>query len=447
VENYAWSASMNPVKASFEKLQPGFVQSSRGGLWLLLIVLGTWITAAAITGLNFPLLPDERNFHLPTVQLFASLSNLPEALRRLQVANGPLPYIIYALVGRVTGGSLAAMRAVSCLAGAGAALIFYQIARQIDPRPRDRALLPALLLFFYPYFFAYSFTLLVHSLTLFFGLAGVQQFLAFLKNRRPVSILCASLLLALAVLSRQTYLVLGLSIGVWTLAGLMRPRAVDQNLAARPVGSLPALLPALISLAAFGVLAIVWGGWVPPAFQSAHHPQLRVESFSLAAISTAVFLFPVIPLAFRHRKTALVGLAAAVVIGLLQFAAGSSVLLLLNSRGILPLTLTLLAAQLPAAAVLLEWALLWAGCSVLLYVFTQPSVSHRLLLVFFALSSLAAAVFTSYLYELYLVQAMPWLILLGAASIEGKRLRFAWVLVYLLAAAAYFILKIHLQVG
>lgn len=391
------------------------------------------------TGLQFSLLSDERLFHLPAIYRFASslnsMASLLDAAKSYTAANGPLPYLILALWGKIVGFDISSLRFVSLLFSLGTVIVYYFVVKQIDA---ERSLLAAWLLLFYPYFFIYGFTLLVHSYALFFGMSGIYLFQRYIKTENVTCMVLSGLFLSLAVLCRQTYVVLATGVGLWGLLFYVTHRRSSYL-----------LVVFCSTLSGFALIFLIsmWNGLVPPKFQAAHYLYFTVEGLGLALISGSAFLFPAV-YALRNQKTILIGgaLVAAAVYAL-HVLTTSRALPLTRSLGIVPLTLAVLADKSWLLAFFVETVLMWAGASLLLRILSLSGDSIRNLVLILAVLSCGVALSMSYLFELYLIQAMPWWIILSVPLVSKKSSRLGWAIAYVCLTIGYFYVKLYLRLG
>lgn len=196
---------------------------------------------------------DEFTYHLPTIRQFAA--QLPGVdLVDYPAAQTPLYHLLVALWGELVGMEIWKLRIVGLLASYAAALALYRLLR----RHAAVAVWPAvgltLVFALSPYVFGQSFILVTDNLGLLFTLLALDRFLVFSKERlRMDAFALGCLWIALALLTRQSYVWLGLFGGVWLLS---RP-GIEWRRIAGGIG--------LLALAAvpLGALVIAWRGIVP----------------------------------------------------------------------------------------------------------------------------------------------------------------------------------------
>jgi len=222
-----------------------------------LLALPYLMTVAVLRGLTVTMPTyhggDEFTYHLPTIEQFHD--QLPGVdLVDYPAAQTPLYHLLAAIWGQLVGMEIWRLRIVGLLASYAAVLVLYRLLRRhagIDAWPAAGL---ALVFALSPYVFGQSFILVTDNLGLLFCLLAVDRFLAFSRQGlRPAPFALACLWLCLALLTRQSYVWLGLFGGVWLLT---RP-GIDLRRIAQGI--------ALLALAAapFAALVIAWKGIVP----------------------------------------------------------------------------------------------------------------------------------------------------------------------------------------
>lgn len=196
---------------------------------------------------------DEWTYHLPTIRQFAA--QLPGVdLVDYPAAQTPLYHLLVAIWGELVGMEIWKLRIVGVLASYGAALVLYRLLRRHVALATWPAVGLTLVFALSPYVFGQSFILVTDNLGLLFALLAIDRFLAFSRERlrmEPFALAC--LWIALALLTRQSYVWLGLFGGVWLLT---RP-GIDRR---RIAGGIALLAAAAVP---FGALVIAWRGIVP----------------------------------------------------------------------------------------------------------------------------------------------------------------------------------------
>jgi hypothetical protein len=196
---------------------------------------------------------DEAHYHVPTILQFAH--QLPGVdLVRYPAAQTPLFHLLVAVWGKLVGLELWRLRVVEVVVSYLAVLVLYRLLRRHAGLAAWPAALLAGLFGLSPYLFGNSFILVTDNLALLFALLAIERLLAYARGAPLGAFAAACGWIALALLTRQSYVWLGL-LALVVLA-LRRP-AERRGLAAGVV---------LLALAAvpFGALVLAWHGFVPP---------------------------------------------------------------------------------------------------------------------------------------------------------------------------------------
>jgi hypothetical protein len=90
---------------------------------------------------------------------------------------------------------------------------------------------------------------------------------------------------------------------------------------------------------------------------------------------------------------------------------------------------------------------MWAGGSLLLRILSLSGDSIRNLVMILGVLSCGVALSMSYLFELYLIQAMPWWIILSVPLVSKKSSRLGWAIAYVCLTIGYFYVKLYLRLG
>lgn len=224
---------------------------------VLLSACAPLIALAILTRLSHNPLVDERDWHLPAIEWF--IEQLPRIdLRNYHTSSGPVPYIVWAALGKLFGVvDLRMLRLSTLLCSLGGVAILWRLLS----RERSALMMCVLLLIVLnPYYLTYSLTIYTMVMSLLFALAGILAFERATENRRVALLALYSLFTALAVLSRQIYVSYALGAlsclllsGAWPLDG-SRTRT-------RAAGWALLLLPVVL----LAILFLHWGGTTPPA--------------------------------------------------------------------------------------------------------------------------------------------------------------------------------------
>jgi|SRR3990172_6785867 len=219
------------------------------------MLLLPFVVMILVTRLDFRLIGDEV-FHKAVVDSFIRAWPFPN-IGDYPATSTPLAYIVMSAVGRVVGGELWKMRLVAVAATYLAGNVFYDLARNHNlPYP----ILSALLFVFFPYIFFHGFTIYTDGLGLAFGLWALKLYLAAEATLR--SRIAASVLAAVAVLTRQIYIVVPGGIVLYELWRVLR----NGDFAApksRPLNWAILGIPFAVLLPIFWI----WGGFTTPAHQ------------------------------------------------------------------------------------------------------------------------------------------------------------------------------------
>ncbi|MEM1124364.1 MAG: hypothetical protein AAGJ18_28255, partial [Bacteroidota bacterium] len=173
------------------------------GKWLI----GLPFVALLIVNFFLPTIPiwDERLFFPTVQQIGANYFPTLEQVRTLNSPMGPVYFMIWGFIGKLSNFSLLIMRAIHLLMSFGFVLLLYRLLR-------DRLTYPYLALLFFvvnPYFLVMTAPLLYTDITaLLFIFAGVFYYLEE-QNR-----LLAGLFLGVAICTRQLYITVPMALAL-----------------------------------------------------------------------------------------------------------------------------------------------------------------------------------------------------------------------------------------
>jgi hypothetical protein len=194
------------------------------------------LLAAGAAGLwRAPLTFDEVVYYEPAIRFFAV--RLPHIPLDYPAPQPPLMYLVQAIVYRLSGGSIACVRALATLAAIGSVVLVAQMLRG-----RPRAAIVVLMIGTFPPMLAYAFSLKQHWMTLIFLLAG---YLCWQRARDAA----AAMWLVCAMMTSQI------------AAAFVVALIVRQIITHRRV------VPYLAPVAALLALAVWWRGLQPPMYQ------------------------------------------------------------------------------------------------------------------------------------------------------------------------------------
>jgi hypothetical protein len=341
---------------------------------------------------------DATLYHLPTILKFSHGIDL----ERYPAAQTPLFHLLFAGWGKVVGFELWRLRLLNVVISYAAVLALFRllVRRGLE---EQQAFALSLLLALSPYYLGASFTLLTDNLALLFALLALDRFDRFGEDADLREFALASLAMAAAVLTRQSFLWLALVAAVYLVRSRlpMERKAIAAGIAA-------------LALAPFAALVAVWGGLVPPGSDPAscglcadRDPvTLRTVGFTLAlfGVYAAIAIGPSLTRRLRAlRGSRTLRLAARVTLpkrGMAIAAAAGAAIVLISPLAYRPLSaatpgdagwLWKLSDHLPEllGSSLLFWTLVPLGTASL-YLLARRAGPLALPVVFFAAVLLAA---------------------------------------------------------
>lgn len=215
------------------------------GLIVIFQILVLWVVHPRFINLVVTEWSDEQHF-LETIRLFASGLTL-DNLKHYEDMSGPLPFLVYALWGKIAGMGLLSLRGLSILLFVATLLIFHRLAYLVSGDGR-LALGAGVLLMLNPYMAGLSFLIFTDMPTLFFLVLLCH---AIYRSWHPsVFLFCACVLL-----SRQY--------GVFLpIAGIMYAvfRFPQDKSVRRLITTVGTFCGAMLPLMA---LMVLWGGLCP----------------------------------------------------------------------------------------------------------------------------------------------------------------------------------------
>lgn len=277
--------------------------------WFPVLALGLFFVAfACFTKLDAVPDIDEARFHLPTIEQYQNA--LPKlALWEHQSASGPVPYLLWALWGKLFGNDIATLRFMTVLLAVGALWFFSRLSQENNPA---RAALLLVLFAFHPYFFARAFSLYTMIPAAFFALSSLWAYEKAASEKKLWFYLVLAGSAALALLSRQIYL----SYVVGLFAHLSMQRFFQEG-EERSVRLLRPIFALSFALFCFAGLLFFWGGATPPNFPENETRGLNVTTIGFLFVWLGVWFLPVIFDCWKREKRYQIIAASAV--GLLLF--------------------------------------------------------------------------------------------------------------------------------
>ncbi len=187
---------------------------------------------------------DEWHFQ-NTIKRFGTEISL-ETLQHYEEMSTPLPFVVYALWGRVFGFDLFHLRILSVLIALITYIAFHRLLF-LTVSDKNIVFFGAALLAVQPYMIGFSIFVYTDMLAILFLILSVTAHV----RRRPVLFAAA---MALALLSRQYIAFFTLAAGLFYMG---------EILAARKRSSVGMLLGCVVSLIPYGLLILLWGGPSP----------------------------------------------------------------------------------------------------------------------------------------------------------------------------------------
>lgn len=250
---------------------------------------------------------DHTHFHLPVIKQLIENFDISD----YKAATAPGYHLIFAVIGQLTGLNVTLFKLVNALITS--LFIGYLSVKLSVNRPPLQVLLLMLPMVLSVYILPSGIWLLPDNLA-WFALA----WLIFQIKHSPFDnkqLLCIAIVLALAVLVRQTYLWLvsiiwasGISVYIKLIMNNKQlTNKIDdsyknsQNTNSALTYFLKCLLTTLPAFLVLAYLAITWQGLVPPSFQSIHHhisPSAPAFFFALFGVYTTFY----IPFFYRQIK-------------------------------------------------------------------------------------------------------------------------------------------------
>jgi hypothetical protein len=385
-----------------------------------------------LVGLNFRLIIDEGQFHLKVIASFVDRwPQLWLAVADYPSASTPLPYLIWALYGKLVGFEIWKLRLLSVLVSFAAANLFYDLCRR---RNMPHPLLSALIFVLFPYSFFHAFTVYTISFGLLFGVWALHYYLQ--DTDTPSSLLRASLLAALAVYCRQFYIALPLGMLAYRV---LRP-AHGRLLHWRQHDVLHWLI---LSLPVWAVLPLLWlwGGLTPPSLQDQHFTCFVPEHLNFLPILVGFYFLPALLDAWSSRLFKTKGIVAVAFFAPLYLVftpayaeetgrIGAATGLILHGLDLLSSVWALL----PAIA---QFALWWIGAVILTMLISGPIDGEKAKLLACLAAFVVTITLTPYVGERFYLFAVAPLILLTHRLRYHSRLLFSWLLVQIVLSAGF----------
>jgi hypothetical protein len=232
-----------------------------------------------ITGLGFPMVPDEVHYHLKTVTQFTYQFPLPD-ISWYPSASGPLPFYLISLWTKLWGLSLPVARSLSLIASFFALVMFDCTRRRLFP---SGSFPTTFILSFTAYFVMAAVCILSINYVLLAEISLMALVIIWLRNPRPLTMLGIALLLAVIAWSRVVSLVLAIPLlwVVWRTRIGMWQKVTSTVLIT-------------LALCSFLPLYLLWHGFSPPAFSGSYQANLiNPAQLTLSLCMLGLYLAPV----------------------------------------------------------------------------------------------------------------------------------------------------------
>jgi len=241
------------------------------------------LIVALITDLDFMPQTDEAKFHWDVIQQFdAEWPAVP--WREYHAATTPLPYIAWALWGKVLGFELPLLRALTLILSYAGVLAFYLLARN---RNHHWPLAESLLLLFSPYIFLNSFTIYTVNVGLLFEVLALWFYLRADQPSDWPALLWGGLAATAAIYCRQHYIFLPAGMALWWAISRWRAKQVGWR-------DLRNLVLIALPITLFLPIVVAWGGMTPPAFQGLHSLTISPVHINFLVIFIGLYCAPVV---------------------------------------------------------------------------------------------------------------------------------------------------------
>jgi len=246
------------------------------GRWPFFVLAFPFVTFLLTTRLSFLPVTDESLFNLKVIEQFAS--SFPNIdFKDYASSTGPLPYVLWTIVGEAIGFEIWKLRFLTVLVSYLGGVLFFRMCQdQKLPFP----LLKTLLLVFFPYIFLNSFTLYTVNFALFCEVFSLRYFLMYGESQSRVDLLCGSIGSLALVLTRQIDVALPLAVLCFFL--------VENRLR-----ELKSFLGGMVPILGLLLLVMYWGGITPLRYQGGYPLSFKLTQFTLLLSSLGFYLQPV----------------------------------------------------------------------------------------------------------------------------------------------------------
>ncbi len=414
-----------------------FVHSELFARFLLFV---PFCLLALVAGLNFPLIGDER-YHFQTIADFSRALPFPN-IGDYQEASGPVPFILWSILGRIIGLEIWKLRLVDVFVACLTVNLFYDLCkRESLPYP----LISALTFLFFPYLYVYSVTIYTTNMT---ELFAVCVLLFYLQNPATIKdLLQGSFWSTLAIGSRQFLLEqpVGLLLYEFSKNSFALKRNLLQVVKENYRRWLVVALPVLLILPLF----VIWRGVNPQATQANLHLQLVLPQVNFLPVLIAFYFLPMIvspktASLIRHWR---ISLAALVLLLPMYFAFPLVYHEYSGVTGVIVHGLNIIGERFGSWAETLPKFALWlAGLVIILAeVLDFPYQENKKKLLSFCLTFLVIILFVPVVWERYYVSIIPYVILLLHKSYRNRFLLLSNLAYVVILSVAYSYWRIALE--
>ena len=243
--------------------------------WPFLILALPFVAFVSITHLSFLPIIDESLFNLKVIEQFAS--SFPDFnFRDYTSSTGPLPYVLWTIVGKIIGFDPWKLRFLTVLISYLASVLFF---RTCQDRKIPLPLLKTLLLIFFPYIFLNSFTLYTINFALFWQIFSLRYYLRYGESQSKADLAWGSIASLALVFSRQIDVALPLA-------------ALCFFLAEKRLRNLWSFLGGIAPVIGLMLLMIYWRGPSPLRYQAGYPLSLKPAQFTLLLTALGFYLQP-----------------------------------------------------------------------------------------------------------------------------------------------------------
>lgn len=411
-----------------------------------IVLMIPFLIMSLITKLDFRLIVDEGLFHIKIIESFADewpMINVADYLS----ASTPLSYILMTVVGKAVGFDIWKLRLLSAAATFLAAYIFHGICKRRNlPHP----LLSSLIFLLFPYVFFFGFTIYPEAIGLFFGMWALSYYLV--DHPSPIQLFKGSVLAALAVMCRQSFLVIPAGMLIYETWRIVRH---GLRMPSRQEGVNLLLLG--VPILVFLPFLLVWGGFTPPLNRVGQGGvwfiKLEPRHISYIVMLVGFYFIPALissDIVERLRSGKIILITAvAFLLLLLLFPITSNYDPYEFSPvgGLIIRGIYLVERGVSTGAAFISMTLLWfAGVLVIASAWPRPLLApENRSIIFISITFLALILLTPYVYERYYGLLVPLLILIFHRLIKSRNLLLLWLSVQVMISIGFSIWQISIK--